>query len=143
MTIAGSLEGDVAATGRCVFRGSRVRGSLRGSAVATEDGALFSGRLDIEFDLPPELGGHARRVARAQPSRAEPEGDGKDEHGEHGHRRWHHSRGGNHHGRGRRRRGHGARKALGQRAVTIEHGATVEADVAGGRSRSRVRSRAM
>jgi cytoskeletal protein CcmA (bactofilin family) len=70
VTVAGSLEGDVAATGPVrLVAGSRVRGNLRGSAVSIEDGARFSGRLDCEFDLPPELGGSssARGEARARP----------------------------------------------------------------------------
>jgi len=47
--------------------GARVRGNLKGSAVAIDDGARFSGRLDCEFDLPPELGGASRADARARP----------------------------------------------------------------------------
>ncbi len=60
VTIAGALEGDVIATGAVrLVAGARVKGNLRGSAVSIEDGARFSGRLDCEFDLPPELGGSA------------------------------------------------------------------------------------
>jgi cytoskeletal protein CcmA (bactofilin family) len=60
--IAGALEGDVAATGTVrLLAGARVRGNLRGSSVAIDDGARFSGRLDCEFDLPPELGGTSPR----------------------------------------------------------------------------------
>jgi cytoskeletal protein CcmA (bactofilin family) len=67
VTIAGTLEGDVAASGQVrLAAGSRVRGNLRGSAVSIEDGARFSGRLDCEFDLPPELGGSSRGEARAR-----------------------------------------------------------------------------
>jgi cytoskeletal protein CcmA (bactofilin family) len=68
VTIAGELEGDVVATGPVrLASGARVSGNLRGSAVAIDDGARFAGRLDCDFDLPPELGG---AVARA-PSRGE------------------------------------------------------------------------
>ncbi len=77
VTIAGALEGDVAATGPVrLVAGARVRGNLRGSAVSIEDGARFSGRLDCEFDLPPELGGATpsrageRGEARARPAAA-------------------------------------------------------------------------
>jgi cytoskeletal protein CcmA (bactofilin family) len=72
VTIAGALEGDVAASGPVrLVAGSRVRGNLRGSAVSIEDGARFSGRLDCEFELPPELGGGAAsRDARARPAAA-------------------------------------------------------------------------
>ncbi|HEY8041614.1 MAG TPA: polymer-forming cytoskeletal protein [Polyangiaceae bacterium] len=65
VTIAGTFEGDMAATGPVrVASGARVRGNLRGSAVSIEDGARFSGKLDCEFDLPPELGGAEARTAR-------------------------------------------------------------------------------
>jgi cytoskeletal protein CcmA (bactofilin family) len=70
VTIGGALEGDVAATGAVrLLASARVRGNLRGTAVAIEDGARFSGRLDCEFDLPPELGGASggeRSEARAR-----------------------------------------------------------------------------
>jgi cytoskeletal protein CcmA (bactofilin family) len=64
VTIAGAIEADVAATGPVRLSPSaRVRGNLKGSAVAIDDGARFSGRLDCEFDLPPELGGGETRAA--------------------------------------------------------------------------------
>jgi cytoskeletal protein CcmA (bactofilin family) len=69
VTISGTLEGDVAATGQVrLAAGARVRGNLRGTAVSIEDGARFSGRLDCEFDLPPELGGSSRGEARGRPA---------------------------------------------------------------------------
>jgi cytoskeletal protein CcmA (bactofilin family) len=62
--IAGTLDGDVVATGPVrLAPGAQVSGNLRGSAVAIDDGARYSGRLDCDFDLPPELGG-ARGEAR-------------------------------------------------------------------------------
>ena len=67
VTIAGALEGDVAASGAVrLAAGAHVRGNLRGSAVSIEDGARFSGRLDCEFDLPPELGGASRGEPRGR-----------------------------------------------------------------------------
>ena len=48
--------------------GARVRGNLQGSAVAIDDGAHFSGRLDCEFELPPELGGASQGEARGRAS---------------------------------------------------------------------------
>jgi cytoskeletal protein CcmA (bactofilin family) len=61
VTIAGSLEGDVVATGPVrLSSGAQVTGNLRGSAVAIDDGARFAGKLDCDFDLPPELGGEPR-----------------------------------------------------------------------------------
>src|SRR5579883_3422082 len=53
VTIAGALEGDVSATGPVrLSPTARVRGNLRGSAVAIDEGARFAGRLDCDFDLP-------------------------------------------------------------------------------------------
>jgi len=67
VTIGGSLEGDVAATGAvCLTAGARVRGNLRGPTITIEDGARYSGRLECEFDLPPELGGASRGEARGR-----------------------------------------------------------------------------
>jgi cytoskeletal protein CcmA (bactofilin family) len=69
VTIAGTLEGDVAASGPVrLVAGARVRGNLRGSAVAIDEGARFSGRLDCEFELPPELGGTSRNEGRGRPA---------------------------------------------------------------------------
>jgi cytoskeletal protein CcmA (bactofilin family) len=69
VTIAGSFEGDVSASGPVrVAMGARVRGNLRGTAVSIEDGAHYSGRLDCDFDLPPELGGASRSEARGRTS---------------------------------------------------------------------------
>ncbi|HEY1691244.1 MAG TPA: polymer-forming cytoskeletal protein [Polyangiaceae bacterium] len=67
VVVAGTLEGDVAASGPVrLVAGARVRGNLKGSAVSIEEGARFSGRLDCEFDLPPELGGAARGDTRGR-----------------------------------------------------------------------------
>lgn len=64
VTIAGTLDGDVVASGPVrLVPGSQVSGNLRGSAVAIDDGARFAGRLDCDFDLPPELGGASRGEA--------------------------------------------------------------------------------
>jgi len=69
LTIAGELEGEVNASGPVTLAaGARVRGNVRGSAVAIDEGARFSGRLDCEFDLPPELGGASRTEGRARAS---------------------------------------------------------------------------
>src|ERR1700733_14310156 len=65
--IAGTLEGSVVASGPVRLSSSaRVRGDLQASAVAIDDGARFSGRLDCEFDLPPELGGASSVDGRAR-----------------------------------------------------------------------------
>ena len=68
--IAGTFEGDLTATGPVrVGTGARVRGNLRGSAVSIDEGARYSGRLDCEFDLPPELGGTSRGDTRGRAAR--------------------------------------------------------------------------
>jgi len=67
VTIAGTLEGDVAASGAIRIAGpARVRGNLSGKSISIEDGATYSGRIDCEFDLPPELGGASRGDARGR-----------------------------------------------------------------------------
>jgi cytoskeletal protein CcmA (bactofilin family) len=69
VTIAGGLDGDVMASGPVRLAPSaQVSGNLHGSAIAIDDGARFAGRLDCEFDLPPELGGAPREDARARGS---------------------------------------------------------------------------
>lgn len=70
VTIAGSLEAEVSATGPVELAASaRVRGNLRGAAVTIAEGARFSGRLDCEFDLPQELGGSVRETRPRAPAR--------------------------------------------------------------------------
>lgn len=57
VTVRGELEGDVRATGLVrIESGAKVRGDVFGE-VAIEDGAEFAGRLEADFELPPELGG--------------------------------------------------------------------------------------
>jgi cytoskeletal protein CcmA (bactofilin family) len=70
VTIAGSLQGQVAASGAVQLASTaRVRGNLKGSAVTIAEGARFSGRLDCDFDLPQELGGTAREARTKAPTR--------------------------------------------------------------------------
>jgi cytoskeletal protein CcmA (bactofilin family) len=67
VTIAGSLEGDVVAAGPVRLAATaQVQGDVRGSAIAIDDGARFVGRIDCEFELPPELGGASREEPRAR-----------------------------------------------------------------------------
>ncbi len=69
VTISGTLEGDLAATGAVrITAGAHVRGNMRGVAVSIEDGARYTGRLDCEFELPPELGGASWSDARGRTS---------------------------------------------------------------------------
>ncbi len=56
VTIAGTLDGDVRAKGVVrIQRGAKVRGDIRGETFPLDEGAEFAGRLDADFDLPPEL----------------------------------------------------------------------------------------
>jgi cytoskeletal protein CcmA (bactofilin family) len=65
VTVAGTLSGDVSASGPVTIGATaRVRGSVRGSAIAIEDGAVFSGRIDCDFELPAGLGEASTPAAR-------------------------------------------------------------------------------
>lgn len=58
VTVEGSLEGDVQARGAIrITVGAKVHGNLSGGSVTLEDGAEFAGRIEADFELPPELGG--------------------------------------------------------------------------------------
>jgi cytoskeletal protein CcmA (bactofilin family) len=61
VTVRGELEGDVRASGLVrIEAGAKVRGDMHGESVAIEEGAEYTGRLDADFELPPELGGSGR-----------------------------------------------------------------------------------
>lgn len=56
VTIGGELHGDVAARGAVTVRaGAKVAGDLGGSEVSLEEGASFEGRIEADFELPPEI----------------------------------------------------------------------------------------
>ncbi len=56
VTIAGALQGNVAARGAVTIRaGAKVEGNMNGAEVSLEEGASFAGRIEAEFDLPAEL----------------------------------------------------------------------------------------
>ncbi len=58
VSVSGTLEGDVNARGTVsIESGATVRGNIRGASVSIAEGAEFAGRLDSDFDLPPELSG--------------------------------------------------------------------------------------
>jgi cytoskeletal protein CcmA (bactofilin family) len=64
--IAGSLEGDLSANGSVhILSGARVRGDLKGTQIAIDEGAQFTGRLDCDFQLPPELESSGRAKGAA------------------------------------------------------------------------------
>jgi cytoskeletal protein CcmA (bactofilin family) len=56
VVISGALTGDVAARGPVAIRSTaQVSGNMGGAEVSLEEGATFSGRIEAEFELPPEL----------------------------------------------------------------------------------------
>ncbi len=58
VTVAGVLEGDLRVKGPVrALSGARIRGNVQGGSLALEDGAEFSGRIDLDFELPAELAG--------------------------------------------------------------------------------------
>jgi len=60
--VDGAIEGDIAAIESVAIRaGARVSGAIRGSSISIEEGANVSGRIDADFELPPELGGKTSR----------------------------------------------------------------------------------
>jgi cytoskeletal protein CcmA (bactofilin family) len=62
VVVEGALEGDISATSSVAIRASaRVSGAIRGTSISIEEGANVSGRIDAEFELPPELGGKSGR----------------------------------------------------------------------------------
>jgi len=58
--IGGALTGDVQSDGAVVIRtGARVTGDMNGAEVALEEGAVFTGRIEADFELPDGLGGES------------------------------------------------------------------------------------
>lgn len=54
--VEGTIEGDVAASGPVHVRaGASVVGAIAGTSVAIDEGASIRGRIEAEFELPPEL----------------------------------------------------------------------------------------
>ncbi len=61
VTIEGTIDGDVVARGPVTLRaGGQLRGAIKADRVALEDGARYSGHIDMNVELPEELA-HARR----------------------------------------------------------------------------------
>ncbi len=68
--VSGTLEGDVNATGEVhIARGAHVRGDVKGSEISIDDGADFTGRLDCDFTLPPELEQAVKALAQRETGR--------------------------------------------------------------------------
>lgn len=56
--VRGELRGDlVAGRSAVVFAGARVSGTVRAPRVVIEDGAHFTGSIEMDVDLPPGVGG--------------------------------------------------------------------------------------
>src|SRR5262249_42431294 len=55
VVISGALTGDVARGPASIGATAQVSGNMGGSEVSLEEGAVFSGRIEAEFDLPAEL----------------------------------------------------------------------------------------
>lgn len=59
LTVDGTVDGDVVARGDVVLRPNGVlRGAIRAAQVAIEEGARFTGRIEMDVELPAELGGN-------------------------------------------------------------------------------------
>jgi cytoskeletal protein CcmA (bactofilin family) len=58
VTIEGAIEGDVISRGAVTMRaGAELRGAIKAERVAVEDGAKYSGRIEMDVELPEELRG--------------------------------------------------------------------------------------
>lgn len=56
LTVDGAVDGDVDARGAVVLRPTGiVRGAIRASRFGLEDGGRFTGRIEMDVELPPEL----------------------------------------------------------------------------------------
>lgn len=62
VTILGELQGDVSAHGPVAIRATaKVTGNMGGAEVTLDEGASFTGRIEADFELPPELLDHEAR----------------------------------------------------------------------------------
>jgi cytoskeletal protein CcmA (bactofilin family) len=58
VTVSGTIDGDVTSRGAVTLRaGGSVRGAITASRIAVEDGARFTGRIEMDVELPAGLGG--------------------------------------------------------------------------------------
>lgn len=56
VTLSGSLTGDVESEGPVLIRSSaKVAGDMKGSEIALEEGASYTGRIEADFELPDGL----------------------------------------------------------------------------------------
>ena len=60
LTVDGTVDGDVVARGAVTLRATGVlRGAIAAAQVAIDEGARFSGRIEMDVELPAELAGNA------------------------------------------------------------------------------------
>ena len=60
VTIEGGIEGDIRARGAVLLRADgRLRGGIHAGRIAVDDGARFSGRIEMDVELPSELTGES------------------------------------------------------------------------------------
>jgi cytoskeletal protein CcmA (bactofilin family) len=60
VTIEGGIDGDVQARGAVLLRAeARLRGGIHAGRIAVDDGARFSGRIEMDVELPSELTGES------------------------------------------------------------------------------------
>jgi cytoskeletal protein CcmA (bactofilin family) len=58
VTVTGTIDGDVTARGAVTLRaGGTVRGAITATRIAVEDGARFTGRIEMDVELPAGLSG--------------------------------------------------------------------------------------
>ncbi|MFO0554812.1 MAG: polymer-forming cytoskeletal protein [Polyangiaceae bacterium] len=70
VVVEGSITGDIEATGAVAIRaGARVSGNVAGAEISLDEGAVFAGRIEADFEMPdgllPGAGGPAARRAPA------------------------------------------------------------------------------
>lgn len=59
LTVDGTVDGDVVARGAVSIRSTGVlRGAITAPQVAIDEGARFTGRIEMDVELPAELGGN-------------------------------------------------------------------------------------
>ena len=65
ITIEGGIDGDVSARGDVVLRAEgRLRGAVKAGRVSLDEGARFSGRIEMDVELPKELGAQSHRAQK-------------------------------------------------------------------------------
>lgn len=67
VTVRGTLHGDVTSRGAvAILATADVEGTIGGSEVSLEEGASFRGRIEADFELPPELAEKPAPAARGR-----------------------------------------------------------------------------